>query len=104
MLECTIKPYNVKEKLVYRYKREKGMYLSSYPNQKNSFWITMLHPQSMQLVFEDVPQSVLLCNMTLELRYIVFQRFPGIPVPCDGGWEWSPLQSKIFRTWSVKLG
>src|SRR5210317_2513918 len=79
------------------------MYFCSDPNQKDSLWITMFHPQSVQLIFQDVPQSVLLCNMTFELRNVVFKRFPGIPVPSDGGWEWSPLQSKIFRTWSIKF-
>src|SRR5210317_1670267 len=68
------------------------MYFRSDPNQKDSLWITMFHPQSVQLIFQDVPQSVLLCNMTFELRNVVFKRFPGIPIPSDGGWEWSPLE------------
>src|SRR5210317_2058813 len=80
------------------------MYFHSNPNQKYSLWITMFHPQSVQLIFQDVLQSVLLCNMTFELRNVVFKRFPGIPVPCDGCWEWSPLKSQIIRTWSIQLG
>src|SRR5210317_1911474 len=80
------------------------MFFGSFSNQKDSLWITMLHPKYVQLVFKGVSQSVLLCNMTFEFRNIVFQRFPCIPIPCDGGRKWSPHQSKIFSTRSIKLG
>src|SRR5210317_2110453 len=80
------------------------MCFHSNPNQEYSLWINMFHPQSVQLILQDVPQSVLLCNMTFELRNVVFKRFPSIPIPSDGRWEWCPLKSKIFRTWSIKLG
>src|SRR5210317_1518195 len=39
----------------------------------------MFHPQSVQLILQDVPQSVLLCNMTFELRNVVFKGFPAFP-------------------------